>query len=75
LPQPNLRAVAIVTETIEPPSENSKILPLIFDIDVFSDASYEVGGNEMWSAFEELRLLKNKIFFESITEKTKELLS
>jgi uncharacterized protein (TIGR04255 family) len=73
LPQPNINANAIITETIEPPSANGEILPLILDIDVFSDTSYEVTGSAMWSAFKELRLLKNKIFFDSITEKAKEL--
>ncbi|HYK87626.1 MAG TPA: TIGR04255 family protein [Acidobacteriota bacterium] len=73
LPQPGLGAVAVITETMEPPPANGDMLPLILDIDVFSEASYAVEGIEVWSVFEELRLLKNKIFFESITERAKEL--
>jgi len=74
LPEPSLKATAIITETMEQPPIAGEILPLIIDIDAFSDASYEVNADEVWIAFEELRKFKNKIFFGSITEKMKERL-
>ena len=73
IPDPKAQAVAIVTETVEPMDESSKRLPLIFDIDVFRMAAFNVQDNAMWETFECLHDLKNKIFLKSITPKAKEL--
>jgi len=73
IPDPKAQAVAIVTETVEPSEESSNRLPLIFDIDVFRMAAFNVQDNAMWEAFEYLHNLKNDIFFKSITLKAKEL--
>lgn len=73
IPDPKAQAVAIMTETVEPSEESSNRLPLIFDIDVFRMAAFNVQDNAMWEAFEYLHDLKNDIFFKSITPKTKEL--
>ena len=70
---PNAQAVAIVTETMEPIDESRNRLPLIFDIDVFRMAAFNIQDNAMWEAFEYLHDLKNDIFFRSITLKAKEL--
>lgn len=69
---PNIGAIATITQTMESPTQDSK-LPYIFDIDVFKQQHYEVAGTEMWNDFENLRVFKNAIFFKSITNKTKEL--
>lgn len=71
IPQEKSKSTAIVTETIEPPQENR--LPLIFDIDVFREAPFDPTGLEIWEGMEQLRQLKNEIFFNSVTEKAKEL--
>jgi uncharacterized protein (TIGR04255 family) len=73
IPDPKTQAVAIVTETMEPIDESRNRLPLIFDIDVFRTAAFNIQDNVMWEAFEYLHDLKNDIFFKSITPKTKEL--
>ncbi len=73
IPDPKAQAVAIVTETMEPIDESRNRLPLIFDIDVFRTAAFNIQDNVMWEAFEYLHDLKNDIFFKSITPKTKEL--
>ena len=73
IPEPKTQAVAIVTETFETVDESSKRLPLIFDIDVFRMAAFNVHDNAMWETFEHLHDLKNDIFFKSITPNTKEL--
>lgn len=70
---PNSQAIAIITLTMEQIKEN-KALPLIFDIDVFREAVFDSKNNEIWSTMEQLRDLKNNIFFKSITEKAKELI-
>jgi uncharacterized protein (TIGR04255 family) len=73
IPDPKAQAVAIVTETMEPIDESRNRLPLIFDIDVFRTAAFNIQDNAMWEAFEYLHDLKNDIFFKSITLKAKEL--
>ena len=73
IPDPKAQAVAIVTETMEPIDESRNRLPLIFDIDVFRMAAFNIQDNAMWEAFEYLHDLKNDIFFKSITVKAKEL--
>ena len=72
IPMPEIDATAVITETIEPVTDPTK-LPLIFDIDVFKQASFDVDGEKVWEAFEQLHDLKNDVFFKSITDKAKEL--
>ena len=73
--EPKMQAYAIVTQTMEPIDSTSSKLPLIFDIDVFRNESFEIDSSAMWSAFEILREFKNTIFFNSITDRAKELFS
>ena len=73
IPDPKAQAVAIVTETVEPIDESSNRLPLIFDIDVFRMAAFNVQDKSLWETLEQLHDLKNDIFFKSITPKAKEL--
>lgn len=72
MPNQEIEASAIITETMEPPTENQR-LPLILDIDVFKERVYVDDKEEIWNDFEKLRVFKNDIFFNSITDKTKEL--
>jgi len=64
--------MAVITQTMEAVTDANK-LPLIFDIDVFRVAAFEVKDEGVWQVFEKLRDLKNNIFFKSITPKAKEL--
>lgn len=73
IPDAQAQAVAIVTETVEPIEESSNRLPLIFDIDVFRMAAFDVQGKALWETLDQLHDLKNDIFFKSITPKAKEL--
>jgi uncharacterized protein (TIGR04255 family) len=72
IPLPDTPAKAVITATMEAVTDTDK-LPLIFDIDVFRVAAFNVTDEEVWQVFEELHDLKNNIFFESITPKAKEL--
>ena len=71
IPNPEIGALAIIIQTMQKPTDSQK-LPLIFDIDVTKD-NYTGEQSEIWNEFESLRNFKNGIFFNSITEKTKEL--
>jgi uncharacterized protein (TIGR04255 family) len=71
IPNPNIEANAIITQTMENPTGNK--LPLILDIDVFREINYTDNNVEMWNEFEKLRSFKNEIFFNTITKKAEEL--
>lgn len=72
LPMQEIEASAIITITIDKQS-NPAQLPLIFDIDVIRNTNSDAKNEAIWEWFEALRSFKNQIFFESITEKAKEL--
>ena len=72
IPNPEIGATAVINEVMEDQTEQQR-LPLILDIDVFKITSYQEDSNAIWEDFERLRSFKNEIFFNSITEKTKEL--
>lgn len=55
------------------PGEYKTSVPLIFDIDVFLPHRCDPADDEMWERFEDLRTIKNCVFFNSITDKTKGL--
>jgi len=72
LPNPEIQAKAVITQTMEPATDKNK-LPLILDIDVFMEAVYVDNKEEIWTDFEKLHVFKNEIFFNSLTDKAKEL--
>ena len=72
VPNPDIEATAIITQAMDKPTK-TKRLPLILDIDVFRITEYVGKTEEMWEDFEKLRDFKNDIFFNSVTEKAKEL--
>ncbi len=73
IPEISINGLAVVIVTIEAPKDQKK-LPLIFDIDVISQNEYSISNTEqMWTDFEALRGFKNEIFFQSTTEKAKDL--
>jgi uncharacterized protein (TIGR04255 family) len=61
------QATTIVTEALEDVSPG-KPLPLILDIDVFRHTNLAVNDTGMWEYLEQLRTLKNRIFFGCLTE-------
>lgn len=73
IPNADIQATAVVTETIEKTDDKSKVLPLIFDIDVSRNLILDSKSDEIWNIMDNLRNFKNQIFMNSITEKTKEL--
>lgn len=68
---------AIINQTIGQMLENdegNKAYPLIFDIDVFQEVNLSPNDKEIKNIFEaNLKCFREDIFFNSITEKTKEL--
>lgn len=70
--EPSIDAAAIITQTLEQ-IVSPDILPIFLDIDAFKQKPEGISEEEAWQILEHLRNFKNKIFFESITEKAKEL--
>jgi uncharacterized protein (TIGR04255 family) len=56
-----------VTEGLEEASPE-KPLPLILDIDVFRHTNLAVDDAAVWTYLEQLRGVKNRIFFGCLTE-------
>ncbi|MCC6544675.1 MAG: TIGR04255 family protein [Nitrospirae bacterium] len=68
----SLDVVAIITQALEQ-IVDPNFAPIILDIDVFKQSQIGMSKEDAWDVLEKLRHLKNKIFFESITNKLKEL--
>jgi uncharacterized protein (TIGR04255 family) len=68
-------ALAIVTETLQPPADpaQARTLPLILDIDVIRIEDSNAPFVDIWEKFEELRKIKNDIFFSTIKPRAEEL--
>lgn len=65
--------IAVVTETLEAPSEDNKKVPMIFDIDVQCNRTFDPISPAIWQTLEVMREYKNEIFFASLTERAKEM--
>ncbi len=61
-----------VVRTIQPPDAGGRV-GVILDIDVFTRDEMSLEENRLAQYLGEMRWLKNKVFFGSITEETKEL--
>jgi uncharacterized protein (TIGR04255 family) len=74
IPHPN-GVLALVTEAIEPVEKRASgdIVPFILDIDVIRQETLSPEAPDLWEKFEELRDVKNEIFFKTITSKTEAL--
>lgn len=62
IPFPNESAVAIVTQALP---ENSQ--DCIFDLDAFALIPEGISESDAWAKIEQLRSVKNRLFFESLT--------
>ncbi len=67
-----INANIIITQALDKIID-PKVAPVILDIDVFKLKQDGFSENEAWSVIEELRSIKNEVFFQSITQKLKEL--
>lgn len=78
LPDVKNDLTVIVTQVFQP-GINPSVVPVVLDIDVFQSKLIEnIGGSWdkiAWETIDGLRAVKNRVFFESITEKTAELLA
>ena len=67
----NVPAAAVVTQTTQ--AERNGIVQMVFDIDTRTAFTVGVSEAQFLQTLEGLREYKNRLFFESITERTREL--
>ena len=73
IPQP-AGETAIVTLAMQPLQQpDAAFVTVIFDIDVFVEQNFSPDADAIWEKCEQLRQIRNDIFFSSLTEKAKEL--
>jgi uncharacterized protein (TIGR04255 family) len=60
-------ATAIITQAVEDSAVTPQRLPVIFDIDVFREVVLAPDGSDLWTCMEELRTVKNEVFFKSLS--------
>lgn len=73
IPDPESGSSIILTEALEPgPGPSSA--QIVLDIDVSREGSGLLGQDELWQQIDVLREVKNRIFFNTITERTEEML-
>jgi uncharacterized protein (TIGR04255 family) len=70
VPFTDVGAYAIITQTLEAPTESS--FPAILDIETVGQWFLEGADPEIWNKLGQLRIIKNRIFFASLTEKALE---
>jgi uncharacterized protein (TIGR04255 family) len=71
IPDPASQFVAIVTEAV-PQELHTTVYPIILDIDVFREIDLEPSNPQLWEILGALRDVKNRIFFETLTERALE---
>lgn len=62
-----------ITQALEESVKPRDHVTIILDIDAFITDNFESNDPKMWAKFNELRDMKNRVFFEMITEKTARL--
>lgn len=68
------KALLVLIQASEPTLPSSPGFPVLLDIDVFHEGAYDSSDGQFWQLLEDLRVLKNRAFFASLTEKTLGLL-
>ena len=69
---PNYSYAINIIKTLQQPANLSLGLNLILDIDTFSTVSLTVHRSQIKNHLAEIRWLKNKVFFDTVTEKSLE---
>jgi len=70
IPEPETQSVAIVQQVLEGSTPEDKV-SILFDIDAFKFVDLSTNDHDaIWSILENLHEYKNRIFFNSLTDKT-----
>jgi uncharacterized protein (TIGR04255 family) len=69
VPVTEIDATIVITQALQPPVKVGMV-SILLDIDVFVARSFDVRGSGYWEMLTQLRDLKNRAFFGSVTDKT-----
>jgi len=70
---PDIGAQCILTQALEAADFENRLIPIILDIDVFIERPFPIINGHYWQEIDKLRHFKNRVFFESITDKAEGL--
>jgi uncharacterized protein (TIGR04255 family) len=73
LPFPKRAVACVVTQALDPRPLPENEVAYIFDIDAFRETTEPPGDPHLWDVLEELRAVKNEVFFKSMTERALEM--
>jgi uncharacterized protein (TIGR04255 family) len=73
IPIPDISGMVAINEALIPSTEPG-IVPVLLDIDLFRTHSIPQDEEGLWMLFEQMRVTKNYIFEECITDKTRRLI-
>lgn len=59
---------SVITIASEQPTQDAEKRAWLLDIDVGQQGQFDPRGAEIWTVLQELRMLKNQVFFETLTE-------
>lgn len=62
-----------ISQAVDAPNPNNRTVPVLIDIDVYKEVSFPIDSAEAWDLLDKMRELKNRAFFNSVTEKALEL--
>jgi uncharacterized protein (TIGR04255 family) len=72
IPFPRHEATCIVTQLLEEIDADGR-LPYVFDIDAFRPVMLPADAEDAWTVADELRAVKNEVFFASLTPRALEM--
>lgn len=74
IPDQRSGATGLLTIAFESdPGADAVTAPFVLDLEVWRQGKFELSERFIWGTFSQLREFHNRLFFESITERTKEL--
>ena len=62
-----------IVQALEKSTKPDKHITVVLDIDSYKTGDFSVSNGEIWDIFANLRIVKNQIFFSSITDETARL--
>jgi len=60
-------AIAAINQTFAQADPERSVIPLIFDVEASREVKMDTDSAEIWEVLAQLRVLKNRIFFRSLT--------
>ena len=73
VPDANSGSRIAISQVLEGPNPQSDTISVLIDIDVFKEVDIDVASEELWQLLARMRDIKNRAFFDSVTQRALEL--